>query len=274
MEAEEAALASELLDVAAGFGAEFLDGLALVADEDGFLAVALDEDEARDVVDAFLLLVALDSHLAAVGDFLLVVEEYLLAHDLADEEAHGAVGEFVLGEVGGMFGEEREDSVEDFADVEALGGGAGDDDGARYLYLPVGDALLDGGLVGEVYLVDDEDDGDVAVDDALQHVAVLEAFAHLGDEEEEVGVLQGGADEAHHLLVEFVGGVDDAGGVSVDNLEIISIYYAHDAFAGGLGLGGDDAEAFADEGVHQRGFAHVGVADDIYETAFHILNQD
>lgn len=269
MEAEEAALTGEFLDVAAGFGAEFLDGFALVADEDGLLAVALDEDEARDVVDAFLLLVALDGDLAAVGDFLLVVEEYLLAHDLADEEAHGAVGEFVLGEVGGMFGEELEDGVKDFADVEALGGGAGDDDGARYLGLPVGDALLDGGLVGEVYLVDDEDDGDVAVDDALQHVAVLEALAHLGDEEEEVGVLQGGADEAHHLFVQFVGGVDDAGGVGVDHLEIIAINDTHDALASGLGLGGDDAETLADEGVHQRGFAHVRVADDVYETAFH-----
>ena len=99
VEGEEAALAGELLDVFAGLDAQLLDGLALVADEDGFLAFALDEDEAGDIVDAVAFFVGLDGHFAAVGDFFLVVKEYFFAHYLADKEAHGAVGEFVLGEV-------------------------------------------------------------------------------------------------------------------------------------------------------------------------------
>ena len=136
-----------------------------MADEDSFLALALYIDDARDVVDAVLLLIGLDGDLAAVGYLFLVVEQYFLAHYLADEEAHGAVGQLILREVGGMFGQALEDKVEYLVDVEAFGGRAGHDDGARYLGLPIGNLLLYGGLVGEVNLVDDEDDGRIGVDD-------------------------------------------------------------------------------------------------------------
>ena len=37
--------------------------------------------------------------------------------------------------------------------------------------------------------------------------------------------------------------------------------HSGDAVAGGLRLGGDDGHLFADEGVEQRAFAHVGPAE-------------
>ena len=159
VEVEEAFLAGEFLDVFAGFDADFLDGFALMADEDGFLRLPLHKDDGTDVVDTFFLLVAFDGHLAAVGYLFLVVEQQFLADDFADEETHGAVGEFVFGEVGGILGQEVEDVVENGVDVEPFGGGAGDDDGTRDLVLPVGYLVLDVLLVAEVDFVDGQDDG-------------------------------------------------------------------------------------------------------------------
>ena len=173
MDAEEAVLAGEFLDVFAGLDSEVFERLALVADEDGFLRLALDEDEARNVVDAVAFLVAFDSHFAAVGNLFLVEEEYFLAHYLADKEAHGAVGEFVLGEVGLVLGQLCDYVVEYGAYVEAFGGAAGHHEGARYLSLPVGDAVGDKLLVGEVYLVDYQNNGRIATDDALEGFLIL-----------------------------------------------------------------------------------------------------
>ena len=72
-------------------------------------------------------------------------------------------------------------------------------------------------------------------------MAVLETFAHFGHQQKQVGILQGSTHKAHHLLMQFVGGVDDAGGIGVDNLEIIAVDYAHHTLARGLGLAGDNA---------------------------------
>ena len=51
---------------------------------------------------------------------------------------------------------------------------------------------------------------------------------------------------------------------------MISIQNPHDAVAGGLCLGGNDAEAFAHQDIHQRRFAHVGFAYDAYKASFMI----
>ena len=102
-----------------------------------------------------------------------------------------------------------------------------------------------------------------AVDDlGRTFVVPLDGVGHV---EQHVGVRQGAAHEIHHRLLQLVRGLQDAGRVGVDDLEILARDDAHDAVACGLRLGGDDREFFAHEGVHQRRFAHVGIADDIYE---------
>ena len=107
----------------------------------GGLRLAFDIDDGADAVDSVFFLVAFYRHFATVGDFFLVIEEEFFADDFADEETHGAVGEFVFGEIGRVFGQELEDVVEDGVDVEFLSCGGWDDDGAGDLVLPVGDFL-------------------------------------------------------------------------------------------------------------------------------------
>ena len=102
---EEAFLASEFLDVFAGFHTDFFDGETFVADEDGALGLAFDVDDGADAVDSVFFLIAFYRHFATVGDFFLVIEEEFFADDFAYEEAHGAVGEFVFWKVWRVFGE-------------------------------------------------------------------------------------------------------------------------------------------------------------------------
>ncbi len=49
-------------------------------------------------------------------------------------------------------------------------------------------------------------------------------------------------------------------------MEIFARNDAHDAVARGLRLGRDNGEPFTDERIHQRRFADIGIADDIYKT--------
>ena len=113
-------------------------------------------------------IVALNGHFAAVGYLFLVVEEQFLSDYLADKETHGAVGKFVFGEIGRVFGQELEDVVEDGVEVEPLRGRGWNDDGTGNLVVPIGHLLVHLLLVGEVDLVDDKDDGRVGMDDFCQ----------------------------------------------------------------------------------------------------------
>ena len=126
-----------------------------MADEDGLLRLAFDEDDRADFVESLPFLVAFDGDLAAVGYLLLVEQQNLFADNFRDEETHRSVGQFVLGKIGRIFGKEIHDMVENLINIEALGSRTGNHQGARYLLLPVVDFCRDGGLVGEVYLIDD-----------------------------------------------------------------------------------------------------------------------
>ena len=117
-----------------------------------------------------------------------------------------------------------------------------------------------------VDLVDDHDGRNAAPADAVDDFGRAFALLHgVRDVEDHIGVGQGARHKLHHRLLQLVRGLQDAGRVGVDDLEILARDDAHDAVARGLRLGGDDREFFAHEGVHQRRFAHVGIADDIYE---------
>ena len=239
-----------------------------MSDEDGSLRLSLHIYDGSDAVHALFLLIALHGHFAAVGYLFLVVEQEFLADNLADEKAHGAVGEFVFREIGRVFGQNLHDVVEDGVDVEPLGGGGRNDHGTGNDVLPIVYLLGDLLLVREVNLVDDKDDGRVGEDNLGKKLLVLQGLAHLGDQQEKVGVLQCVVHHTHHLLMQLVVGVDNAGGVGVDDLEILAVDDAHDAVACGLGLAGDDAEPLAHQGVHEGRLAHIGVADDVYESCF------
>ena len=121
----------------------------------------------------------------------------------------------------------------------------------------------------EVDLVDDHQRGQAAAADALHDLGRAVALLHgVGDVEDHVGVAHGARDELHHRLLEFVVGLQNPRRVGVYDLEVVARDDAHDSVARGLRLGGDDRETLAHQGVHERRFADIGVADDVYETAF------
>ena len=90
--------------------------------------------------------------------------------------------------------------------------------------------------------------------------------AAFDEVEDNIGILQGIGDKAHHVLLHRVGRVEHAGQVGIDNLEVVAVDNTFDAVAGGLRLGGHDGDLLAHQLVHEGAFAHVRVADDIYET--------
>jgi hypothetical protein len=51
-------------------------------------------------------------------------------------------------------------------------------------------------------------------------------------------------------------------------LKILAVHNAHNAVARGLRLGGNNAQTLAHQSIHERAFAHVGVAYNIYKTGF------
>ena len=263
---EENLLAEELFHVFARRLSDPLQLLALVADQDALLRVAGHVDRRRDAVDRRLLLVTFDLDFAAVGDLLVVEFEDLLADDLRGEEAQRLVRKRILGVERRAFGQQREDGPEQPFDVEILLGRRGDDLRPGDFGLPFVDQRFERFGRREVDLVDDHDGRNAAPADAVDDFGRAFALLHgVRDVEDHVGVGQGARHELHHRLLQLVRGLQDAGRVGVDDLEILARDDAHDAVACGLRLGGDDREFFAHEGVHQRRFAHVGIADDIYE---------
>lgn len=122
-------------------------------------------------------------------------------------------------------------------------------------------------LVAQVDLVDNDEHGAVHTAQPLDVFPVLVSLLHhVGDVEDDVGVPDGGVDVLHHGTLEVVGRFEDSRSVGVDYLVVVSVDDAHDTVPGGLGLGCDDGKAFPDQGVHQRGLAHIGIAYDIDET--------
>src|SRR5881394_4317286 len=86
------------LHVLARFGADTLDALALVANDDFLLAVALDEDQGMDVQGFALLLEFFDFD----GDLVWQLGAHLahdfLAYQFSGEEAAAAIGDLVFRE--------------------------------------------------------------------------------------------------------------------------------------------------------------------------------
>ena len=98
-------------------------------------------------------------------------------------------------------------------------------------------------------------------------IITVPAFLHVGDEQHQVRVLEGGRHGGVHGALHFVGGIgDDTRGVAEHDLVILPVDDAQNAVARRLRFIGDDAHALADESVHERTLAHVRATDDVDET--------
>ena len=263
------ALAEELLEALAGFGGNFLECLALMADDDALLRVALDIDDGVDVDVGLVFLEALHTDLDAVGDLLVVVEEYLLADDLRDEELGGLVCQLVLVEVWRTLGQEFLDACQDGLHVEPVQRRYGQNLRLGQNLMPLlheRDQIL---LVGQVNLVDEHEHGHFHLRDLLQEIGVLVDLLHrVGHIEQHVGIDQRTLAERQHGLLQLVVGFQHAGRVRKHNLGIVVVDDAHDAMACGLRLEGGNGNTLTNQKVHERRFSDVGITNDIYKTRF------
>ena len=253
-------MADELLDVPAGVGSDAFDHAAPLTDDDLLLALACDANLGADFYDAVFLHIGVDHHFTRIGDFLLEVGENFFADDLRDEKAHRLIRQLVLREIRRANRQMLHNSFEQLVDVEAVQRADGGDGRPGDFRLPISDAFAHIGLVlGEVNLIDEDEHRDVHVGDFGKRLRVREVvLVDVRDQQNEVGILKGRAHKFHHALLQFVGGVQNAGCIAVNDLPVRLVNEPHDAVPGGLRLFVDDAQAFTNELVHQSAFAHVG----------------
>ena len=83
-----------------------------------------------------------------------------------------------------------------------------------------------------------------------------------------VGLVQGGEGRLHQGLVQGPFGVNDSGSVQEEQLRLRQVDDTQQAKARGLGLGRSDGQLVPHQPVQQRGFAHVGIADEGDVAAF------
>ncbi len=132
---------------------------------------------------------------------------------------------------------------------------------------------IDKGLValfesGEIHLVEQHKQRYLGFFQAFEQPGLYgRGIGEVNNQQQQVGIDQGRAHGLHHALLQAVLRVEGAGGIGIDNLVVGAIEYAHHAVAGGLCFWRDDAELFAEQGVHERGLTRVGVADNIHKTS-------
>ena len=271
-ELEEDLLLEEVLDILAGLRADALEGGTGFADEDTFLGIAFTVDNGGYTDDVFFLVEGLHFDFDGVRDLFVVVEEDLLADDLVDKEAFGLVGELVLGEERRSFGQGVLDGIEELGDTEPLLRGDREDLSFGELGMPESDEVFECLLRCEIDLINYKEHACTRGSHFLHFLEEIGvAFGvvlDLGDVEEHVGIDESRTGELEHLTLELVVRAEDTGCVGIDHLEVLAIDDAHDTMAGGLRFRGNDREAFADQGVHEGRFADIGIAHNIYKTAF------
>ena len=114
--------------------------------------------------------------------------------------------------------------------------------------MPFVDKFFQPFLVGQVYLVDEQQHGDVHLFDLGEELLVLLCFLddvrHI---EQDIGVLQRRDGKRQHGLLQLVVRFQNAWRVRENNLGVVRVDDAHNAVARGLGFERGDRYALADE---------------------------
>ena len=215
----------------------------------------------------FALLELLHYHLHTIWYLLVIIEEHLLADNFIDKEASGLVGPLVLVEISRRFGQQLLNAIEQLVDTKLVQSRNG-----HYLCLgknlvPFVKLGLKFGGIAQVNLVYYHDDGHVHVLNLLDKVTILiGSFYHISDIKQYIGILKSRNRELKHLLLQLVVGLQNTGGVGEAYLHLGGIQYAHDAMTSGLSLERSYADTLANQEIHQRRFAHIGIAYNVDKT--------
>ena len=118
-------LRKKLLECLARLGIHLFQRHPLVPNDDALLAVALHIDDGVDADCGLCLLELLHTHLYAVRNFLVVIEQNLLANDFTHEEFGGLIGELFLVEIGGRLRQKLLDALQQNVDAKLILGRKG-----------------------------------------------------------------------------------------------------------------------------------------------------
>ena len=256
--------AHEALHVLAGQGGDFFEHGAPLTDDNALVAglFAINGGVHFDDLVPLPLGKADQLHGGAVGDLLIQAEEQLFPQNLGADLALGLVGDHVLREELGAFGQEIGQQLQQFLHAFVVFGGDGQD-GVEAVGLGVG--VHDGQqgfLFHGVDLVDDQHRGDVQAFDACDELRFRTADVGDGFHQQQHRVHVGHAllDHVDHVVAQLGAGLVEAGSVHEDELAVVPVDHGADTVAGGLGLVGHDGDFLAHQRVGQGGLAHIGPA--------------
>ena len=118
-------------------------------------------------------------------------------------------------------------------------------------------------------LIDGHDEGPVELPQMGEQHGVPEVRGPgLRQPDHHVGLVQGREGRLHQGLVQGPFGVNDSGSVQEEQLRLRQVDDTQQPKARGLGLGRSDGQLVPHQPVQQRGFAHVGIADEGDVAAF------
>ena len=253
----------QFLQLFAGGGADFFEHCAAAANDDGFLAVALDVDGGADADQARALFEGVHQDGDGVGDFLARGGENFFAEELGSEETLRLVSEKISGKIRRGFGEMGDETVEQQRQAVAGERGDGDDSGEVALAGERVNERKESGLGNEVNLVGKQEARAAETAGVFEGSAVVGAERHAGIEQdgEDIDAVESHFDFFHHLAAERGVGLVQAGRVDEYDLSVGAVDDALDAIAGGLRMARDDGDFAADELIDERGLAAVGATE-------------
>ena len=261
---QENFVAEDFLEFLAGVGADFLEHVALVADEDFLLRVALDVERGHDPDELGTFFVFFDENGQRVGNFVIHGLNGFLADDFCGEEALGLIGDLVLGKVRIGFRKLAENFFLQIGDADAFERGDRDDRREREGLVEGFNHRQEFWFWQAIHFIQDKNGFAPKALRLFQEHGIAQRADGGGvdHEEKEIDAFYGGGDFVHHLAAEGGVCVVETGRVDEDDLTFGACDDALDAVAGGLRLRGDDGDFLADEAIEERGFAGIGAADD------------
>ncbi len=78
--------------------------------------------------------------------------------------------------------------------------------------------------------------------------------------------VNGGSYKPHHVIVQFVNRLYNPWRIGKNDLKIFTVHNAKYPDAALSGFGCDNGQAFPDQFIHECGFSHIGISDNIYKT--------